>query len=73
MSRWGVGHREDVLVTDSFGRGLEIWLWSDWECRRAPRILGVADLEQMKKQRRRWRASPWEGYRVFRSIMDGFL
>ena len=45
----GVGHREDVLVTDSFGRGLEIWLWGDWECRRAPRILGVADLEQMKK------------------------
>ena len=49
MSRWGVGDREDVLVTDSFGRGLEIWLWGDWECRRAPRILGVADLEQMKK------------------------
>lgn len=45
----GAGHREGVLVTNDFGRGLEIWLWGDWGCRRVPRILGVANLGQMKK------------------------
>lgn len=42
------GHREGVLATHCFGRGLEVWFGGDLELGGVPRILCGADLGQVK-------------------------
>lgn len=39
-------------MTKGFGRGLDIWIWGEWEWGGFPRVLFGPELGQMKEERR---------------------
>lgn len=52
------GHREGVLATKGFGRGLEICLWGDWEGGGVPRILLGVDLGRTEGEKEEMESPP---------------